>query len=212
MLHLTTGRWVSRLGETVVAQTVLGKILQPLGCYQSNRAYVAPVYQSLDKLKRALYAVEESACCLRYMLRELSRGEQQELIREALVFFHAPQPATVMAEVKQRVVAQQTLQQALQGIDQPRLCAEIVALIDEQLSLLRQQAEQLLTDVRELAADVNRKAAELDSARVRWRWRERLGTPEAVADCKRRVAIAQTRAIDLQLLLLELQQTLQHHR
>ena len=192
-----------------MSQRVIGKILEPLGCYQSNYAYLHSAQEQLAALRRSLFTIEEMENCLQQLHRALKEDDQREVVREALVFFKHLGRADRLQRIRQRVLSNEPLEDAMADQSIERVIDEVVQLMIEETEHQLKCLEILLVDTDSLAGLMEAKIATLPEAVVQWRWRERLGTPEAVHDCAMAVNRERSRAEQLGLKLNCLLHTLQ---
>jgi len=192
-----------------MSQRVLGKILEPLGCYQSNHAYLHSVQEQLKTVKRSLFVIEEAESALQHLQQSLEAHDQLETIREALVFLPQIESTHCLAEIKQRVLANQLLDRVLPDMDVAEAVREVRLLMARETRHQLACLDILMADIDSLSGLMEMKIAALPKAVVQWRWRERLGTPEAVHNCAEDVDLQRMRGEQLLLRLNCLEHSLQ---
>lgn len=174
--------------------TIIGKILEPLGLYQVNDAYMQVLTESLDDLDDDLSIVENNFESAHQIIHALKEGDNRQALKEVADYLNIEENMDVVAQAKLQILNGATLDEVLAKVDVPVLMLQIMRGVKRQLTYSYGNIMALMADSLSLQERISERSMQLPVIAEYWGWPERLGTQEALDESAEKVQQVRERA------------------
>ncbi len=174
--------------------TIIGKILEPLGLYQVNDAYMQALNESLDDLDDDLSIVENNFESAHQIIYALKENDNRQALKAVADYLNIEENMDVVAQAKLQILNGATFDEVLVRADVPVLILQIMQGVKRQLTYSYGNIMALMADSLSLQERISERNMQLPIIAECWSWPERLGTQEALEESAEKVQQVRERA------------------